>query len=151
TSNLNIVYRNAKRLLSLVDQLLLFRKADSEADKLKIVKLNIVSLFKEVFLCFSHQAKSKNIRFDFFCEAETIEVFADREKIEIAFFNLISNALKFTPDKGTVNCWISETEAFVNIEIKDSGRGIDETIGDQLFNKFYQVQSELPLNGGFGI
>jgi signal transduction histidine kinase/DNA-binding response OmpR family regulator len=151
TSNLNIVYRNAKRLLSLVDQLLLFRKADSEADKLKIVKLNIVSLFKEVFLCFSYQAKSKNIRFEFFCEAEIIEVFADREKIEIAFFNLISNALKFTPDEGTVICRISETNCLVDVEIKDSGRGIDEGIGEQLFNKFYQVQNELPLNGGFGI
>ncbi len=149
TSSLHIVYRNSRRLLSLVDQLLLFRKADSEADRLKIVKLNIVRLFKEVFLCFSHQAKSKSIRFDFFSEAEIIEVFADREKIEIALFNLISNALKFTPDRGTVNCWIYETDTLVNIEIKDSGRGIDETIGEQLFNKFYQVQNE--LNGGFGI
>jgi len=151
TSNLHIVYRNARRLLSLVDQLLLFRKADSEADELKIVKLNLVNLFKEVFLCFRHQAKSKNIHFDFFCETEVIEVFADREKIEIALFNLISNAIKFTPDNGTVSCWISETQTSVNIEVKDSGRGIDEAIGEQLFNKFYQVHSELPLNGGFGI
>ena len=151
TTNLNIVYRNARRLLSLVDQLLLFRKADSGADKLKIVKLNIVNLFKEVFLCFNHQAKSKNIQFDFFCDAETIELFADREKIEIALFNLISNALKFTPDNGTVNCWISETATSVNIEIRDSGCGIDEAIGEQLFNKFYQAQSEMPSTGGFGI
>ncbi|MFI5140593.1 MAG: ATP-binding protein, partial [Sphingobacteriales bacterium] len=151
TGNLHIVYRNARRLLSLVDQLLLFRKAESETDKLKIVKLNIINLCKEVFLCFSHQAKSKNIQFDFVCETDAIEVFADREKIEIALFNLISNALKFTPDGGMVSCSISQTETFVNIEIKDSGYGIDEAIGEQLFNKFYQVQNELPAKGGFGI
>ncbi|MFB9841667.1 hybrid sensor histidine kinase/response regulator transcription factor [Mucilaginibacter ginsenosidivorans] len=151
TTNLNIVYRNARRLLSLVDQLLLFRKADSEADKLKIVKLNVVNLSKEVFLCFNHQAKRKNIQFGFFCDVENIELFADREKIEIALFNLISNALKFTPDNGTVNCWISETASLVNIEITDSGCGIDEAIGEELFNKFYQAQNELPLTGGFGI
>lgn len=150
-NNLNIVYRNARRLLSLVDQLLLFRKADSEGDKLKIVKLDIVNLFKEVFLCFSHQAKSKHIQFDFICGAEVIELYADREKIEIALFNLISNALKFTPDNGVVSCCLSANDTSVNIEIKDSGRGIDEAVGDQLFNKFYQVHNELPLNGGFGI
>ena len=150
-SNLNIVYRNARRLLSLVDQLLLFRKADSEADTLKIVKLNIVGLSKEVFLCFSHQAKSQNIQFEFVCKTDTIELFADREKIEIALFNLISNALKFTPNYGTIICSISETDKFVNIEIKDNGCGIDEHAGDHLFDKFYQVQNSMPLATGFGI
>ncbi|HTK21571.1 MAG TPA: two-component regulator propeller domain-containing protein [Mucilaginibacter sp.] len=151
TSNLNIVYRNARRLLSLVDQLLLFRKADSESDKLKIVRLDIVNLSKEVFLCFSHQAKSKSIQFDFVCEADSIELFADREKVEIALFNLISNALKFTPNYGTIVCSISETDAFVNIEVKDNGCGIDEQVGDQLFDKFYQLQNPLPPASGFGI
>ncbi|QEC75122.1 response regulator [Mucilaginibacter ginsenosidivorax] len=151
TTNLSIVFRNARRLLSLVDQLLLFRKAESETDSLKIVRLNIVNLCKEVFLCFSHQAKSKNILFDFVSETDAIEVFADREKIEIVLFNLISNALKFTPDNGMVNCFISQTETFVNIEIKDTGCGIAGNIGEQLFDKFYQVQNESSFNGGFGI
>ena len=151
TSNLNIVYRNARRLLSLVDQLLLFRKADSESDKLKIVKLDIVNLSKEVFLCFSHQAKSKSIQFEFVCETDTIELFADREKIEIALFNLISNALKFTPNYGTIICSISETDNLVNIEVKDNGCGIDDYVGDQLFDKFYQLQNALPPTSGFGI
>ena len=151
TGNLNIVYRNARRLLSLVDQLLLFRKADSEADKLKVVKLNIVNLCKEVFLCFSHQANSKGILFEFVCETDTIEVFADREKIEIALFNLISNAIKFTPNYGTITCSISETNAYVNIEIKDNGCGIDEHVGDQLFDKFYQARNEISSASGFGI
>ena len=150
-SNLNIVYRNARRLLSLVDQLLLFRKADSEADTLKIVKLNIVGLSKEVFLCFSHQAKSQNIQFEFVCKTDTIELFADREKIEIALFNLISNALKFTPNYGTIICNISETDNLVNIEIKDNGCGIDDQVGNHLFDKFYQVQNSMPLASGFGI
>jgi signal transduction histidine kinase/ligand-binding sensor domain-containing protein/DNA-binding response OmpR family regulator len=150
-SDLHIVYRNARRLLSLVDQLLLFRKAESGSDRLKIVKLNLVNLCKEVFLCFRYQAKSKNILFEFVCETDTIEIFADREKIEIALFNLISNALKFTPNDGEVNCFISETETLVNIEIRDSGCGIDEAVGEQLFDKFYQAQNELPPGGGFGI
>lgn len=151
TGNLHIVYRNAKRLLSLVDQLLLFRKAESETDKLKLVKLDIVSLCREVFLCFNHQANTKNIQFDFYSQTEAIEIFADREKMEIALFNLISNALKFTPKYGTVCCIINSTDSNVNIQIKDSGCGIAEGIGEQLFNRFYQVQNTTPMAGGFGI
>jgi signal transduction histidine kinase/ligand-binding sensor domain-containing protein/DNA-binding response OmpR family regulator len=149
--NLHIVYRNARRLLSLVDQLLLFRKAESDTDKLKIVKLNIVTLCREVFLCFNHQARTKHIQFDFLSEKEAIEIFADREKMEIALFNLISNALKFTPEHGVVSCTITDTDNQVNIEIKDSGCGIAEGTGDQLFSKFYQLQNTPLLAGGFGI
>ncbi len=151
SGNLSIVYRNARRLLSLVDQLLLFRKAESDTNQLKLVKLNIVSLCREVFLCFNHQARTKNIQFDFFSTSETIEIFADREKIEIALFNLISNALKFTPEHGVVTCTITDTDTNLTIEIKDTGCGIPEFIGEQLFNKFYQVQNTAPLAGGFGI
>jgi signal transduction histidine kinase/DNA-binding response OmpR family regulator len=149
--NLHIVYRNARRLLSLVDQLLLFRKAESDTDKLKLVKLNIVSLSREVFLCFNHQAKTKQIKFDFFSEAEVIEIFADREKIEIALFNLLSNALKFTPQHGMVSCTVINGAENVSIRIEDNGCGITEGTGEQLFNRFYQDQNAAPMAGGFGI
>ncbi len=149
--NLHIIYRNARRLLSLVDQLLLFRKAESDTDKLKIVKLNIVTLCREVFLCFNHQARTKHIQFDFMCDNEAIEIYADREKLEIALFNLISNALKFTPEHGFVSCTVTDGGDKINIAIKDSGCGIAEGTGDELFGKFYQLQNSTPLAGGFGI
>lgn len=149
--NLHIIYRNARRLLSLVDQLLLFRKAESDTDKLKVVKLNVVTLCREVFLCFNHQARTRFIQFDFVCEAETIEIYADREKLEIALFNLISNALKFTPEHGSVSCTIADGGGNVDIAIKDSGCGIAEGTGDDLFGKFYQLQNAGITAGGFGI
>jgi ligand-binding sensor domain-containing protein/signal transduction histidine kinase/DNA-binding response OmpR family regulator len=149
--NLHIIYRNARRLLSLVDQLLLFRKAESDTDKLKIVRLNIVSLCHEVFLCFNHQARTKHIQFDFVSEKDTIEIYADREKMEIALFNLISNALKFTPEQGIVICSITDLDDKIIIEIKDSGCGIVEGTGDELFGKFYQLQNSAAMAGGFGI
>jgi DNA-binding response OmpR family regulator/anti-sigma regulatory factor (Ser/Thr protein kinase) len=64
---------------------------------------------------------------------------------------LISNALKFTPNDGVVSCCISETDALVNIEIRDSGCGINDAAGQQLFDKFYQAQNGLSPGGGFGI
>ena len=151
TNNLHIVYRNARRLLSLVDQLLLFRKADSEGDQLKVVKLNIVSLCKEVFLCFNYQANKKKINYEFISDTETIEIYADREKMEIVLFNLISNALKFTPNHGKVSCLITEDQKQVAISIKDSGCGIASEEKENLFNRFYQVQNKTLAQGGFGI
>ena len=151
-STLNIVYRNARRLLSLVDQLLLFRKAESETDKLKVVKLNLHNLCNEVFLCFTYQAKAKNIHYEFNSTNNQVEVYGDREKLEIALFNLISNALKFTPASGSVILNVTQTEKDIIIEVKDTGPGIAEHIGAKLFDRFYQIHdNHISSKGGFGI
>ncbi len=152
TSSMHIVYRNAKRLLSLVDQLLLFRKADAQGDTLKAANLNLTALLKEVFLCFAHQARSKNIQYDFISATERIDVCADREKLEIALFNLLSNAFKFTPDGGRIAVEVKETEAKVNIRITDTGCGIAEDATEKIFNRFYQESTAgRSLGNGFGI
>lgn len=152
TGELNIVYRNARRLLSLVDQLLLFRKADSEADKLRVTKLNFSDLCKEVYLCFVQQARSKKIQYEFVCDNQSIELYADREKMEIALFNLLSNALKFTPEQGKIVFTVTDTAERVEVVIADNGVGIPTSTGQKLFERFYQVQDkETSLKTGFGI
>ena len=149
---LNIVYRNARRLLSLVDQLLLFRKADSGADTLKPARLNFYALCKEVFLCFTQQARLKNITYEFDCANEAMELYADREKMEIILFNLISNALKYTPDHGRVALVIRETAGHVEVVVHDNGSGIPEATGQKLFEKFYQANTNgINTKTGFGI
>jgi len=151
-SSINIIYRNARRLLGLVDQLLLFRKAEADTEKLKINKLNIADLSKGVFLCFSYQAKSKNIQFDFYSCNEQLELYADREKLEIVLFNLLANALKFTPGGGQVNFSVKEEKRHVIIEISDSGCGIPEGTGDKLYTRFYQEHNGTKnAQDGFGI
>jgi len=147
-TELNVVYRNARRLLSLVDQLLLFRKADSEGDRLKITRLDLVTLSNEVFLCFTQQAKTRNIQYDFIAGEEKLEIYADYEKIEIALFNLVSNAFKFTPDGGSIGFEIRKTEGTVEIIVRDSGCGIAPGIGDKIFEKFRQADNN---RSGFGI
>ncbi|WP_343524556.1 two-component regulator propeller domain-containing protein [Pedobacter sp.] len=151
TTDLNIVYRNAKRLLSLVDQLLLFRKADTYGEKLKVAPINLVSLCKEVFLCFIHQARSKNVTLEFSCTDEVIAFYADREKIEIVFFNLLSNAIKFTPEGGSVRMLIDNSQENVIISVEDSGCGITDAAAEKLYDKFYQDPGNKSAKGGFGI
>lgn len=151
-TNLNSIYRNAKRLLSLVDQLLLFRKAEQQTERIKPVVLNLPELAREVFQCFVHQAEQKHIRFAFVCDAEELKIPGDWEQIEIALFNLIANALKFTPDHGTVSVVIQEEAERVRISVSDTGPGIPEQVGDRIFQVFHQYKDDRFFSkGGFGI
>lgn len=150
-AELNTIYRNARRLLGLVDHLLLFRKTESENDGLNLVSLNFSALCNDVYQCFCNQAKMKNISYHFHCDNPGIVIAADREKIEIALFNLISNAIKFTPRDGEINIRLSETHDSVVFEVSDTGCGIAEGTGEKLFDKFYQIKDNSSLKTGFGI
>ena len=150
--DLNVVYRNARRLLSLVDQLLLFRKAEAEEQPLRLVQGNLVEICREVYLSFTQHARSKNIQFNFSAGADTIMVHADREKIEIILFNLVSNAFKFTNPGGTIGILIEEKQQQAWVSVSDTGCGITPGTGNRLFDSFYQPA---PRDGhttkGFGI
>lgn len=149
--NLTIVYRNAKRLLSLVDQLLLFGKADTSADRLSISRINLISLCEEVFLCFTYLAAKKDITYLFTESFAGAEIYADREKIEIALFNLISNALRHTPEGGKVTLDMTEDETGVVLRVIDTGTGIPAEIGNRVFDRFYKVPDQNSSRAGFGI
>lgn len=149
---LNVVHRNARRLLSLVDQLLLFRKADAEADRMKFYKENFYALCHEVYVCFVQQAKLNNQEYVFECDNRELELYVDKEKIEIAFFNLISNAIKYTQKGGSIKFSIIERETDVEVVVSDNGYGISKEARPHLFEKFYQATAQnAPAKTGFGI
>ncbi|OQP60515.1 hypothetical protein A3860_33155 [Niastella vici] len=150
--DLNIVYRNARRMLSLVDQLLLFRKAESGLDKIKPSRLHLHDLAYEVYLCFVQQAKTQRINYVFDCANKEVEIYADREKLEIILYNLLSNALKYTAAEGSI--WLSIVEATedVVIKVQDNGAGIPAETGEKLFDKFYKAErTKTSSRAGFGI
>ncbi|WP_417940746.1 hybrid sensor histidine kinase/response regulator transcription factor [Flavobacterium sp. RS13.1] len=148
-ADLNLAYKNAKRLLSLTDQLLLFRKAETDLDELKISKINLNSLCREIYNSFTQMATVKNLKYQFIEENTPSEIYGDYEKIEITLFNLISNAFKFTPNDGTVSIQIIEKTDNVSIIIADTGSGIHENDMNTIFEKFKQIQSK--SSNGFGI
>jgi signal transduction histidine kinase/ligand-binding sensor domain-containing protein/CheY-like chemotaxis protein len=150
-SALKVVYRNARRLLNLVDQLLLFRKAEAGADRLRIVKLDLNVLCKEVFLAFEHQAQTNNIQYTFNAPPNPVEIYSDREKLEIVFFNLLSNAFKYTPAGGSITMELTGDAGTATLSVKDTGYGIPSHVGEQLFERFYQVRHNIPAKPGFGI
>lgn len=147
---LKIIYRNARRLLNLVDQLLLFRKAEAGADRLRIVQLDLDVLCKEVFLAFEHQAQTGHIQYIYKAPGP-VEIYADREKLEIVFLNLLSNAFKYTPAGGSITVELTEDTGTATLSVKDTGYGIPAHVGEQLFDRFYQVRHNTPAKPGFGI
>lgn len=149
---LGFIHRNARRMLSLIDQLLLFRKAEAGFDHIRVSKLNLYDLCQEVFLCFTQQAASRAIQYELIFENKALEIFADRGKLEIVLFNLISNALKYTPSGGAVLIEVTETTEEVLIKVEDNGSGVPADAGDQLFERFYQaIRKDNSAKPGFGI
>jgi len=151
-AKLKIVQRNARRLLSLVDQLLLFRKAEYDEQRLKPSQFDFISFSKEIYLCFAHQAEVHNIRYTFEADDKPVFVEADIEKIEIILYNLLSNAFKFTPDDGQIALRIQHRKDEIFVEVSDTGVGISSQLGNQIFNKFYSEQRNgVKKKPGFGI
>jgi len=152
SESLPFVYRNAQRLLGLVDQLLLFQKVESGVDVIKPGPVNIVELARQVWLCFGEAARMKKIDYRFEGAGLGVLLNVDREKVEIALYNLLSNALKYTPEGGEVVLGLWEVGGQVEIFVRDTGMGIPAEVGEQVFDKFYQIQrSEVTSISGFGI
>ena len=100
---MNLVQRNAKRLLSLVNQLLDFRKMEVQEIKLHPAIGDIIGFSKDISHSFMDIAEKKNIRFSFSSDIDSLEIYFDKDKIEKILFNLLSNAFKYTHDNGTVS------------------------------------------------
>jgi signal transduction histidine kinase/DNA-binding response OmpR family regulator len=146
------VHRNARRLLSLVDQLLLFRKVESIEQQLFVSNFDIIDACNEVFLSFTQRAASKDIYFSFERPSNELFFCGDKEKIEIILFNLLSNALKYTPSGGSVELSVVEEEGKLLVVVRDTGCGIAGEISQRLFSVFYQAKNtEKASQTGFGI
>jgi signal transduction histidine kinase/ligand-binding sensor domain-containing protein/DNA-binding response OmpR family regulator len=151
-----VIHRNAKRLLNLVNQLLDFRKLEVQEVRLNTSEGDIVAFIKDLVYSFSDVSEKKNITLSFHTTVPTLETFFDMDKVEKIIFNLLSNAFKFTPENGqvTVSLALATIEKGDHLEIKviDTGIGIPEDRKDRIFERFYQ--HEIPstmVNQGSGI
>lgn len=142
-NQLMLMLRNGDRMLQLINQLLDLRKLETGHMQVKVAKGNIVRFIKEVSLSFRELAQSRNIDFTVRSSDEKINLWFDRDKFEIILFNLLSNALKFTPDKGKISILI-ENELIdgsardgISIFIENSGGGISTDQKEHVFERFY--------------
>lgn len=145
-------YKNSRRMLSLVTQLLMFRKSDVEEAEMMVSKIDLVHIAREVFDSFAYQAKTKGLQYTFVNTSDDLTVYGDYEKIEIALFNLLSNAVKYAPEKGRVEVAIKEDNERAYVSIADNGPGIPKVDQENIFRKYHQAHSmESGVRPGFGI
>ena len=146
---LGMVQRNANRLQNLINQLLDFRKMESGVLRLKLTKGDIVPFVYEVFKAFEDIAGIKLINYRFSCEETAIVCLFDADKIEKMLYNLLSNAFKFTPEKGTIILSLTRRTKtgkglkkriveFLFIDVTDTGIGIKPEEQSKIFEPFYQ-------------
>jgi signal transduction histidine kinase/ligand-binding sensor domain-containing protein/DNA-binding response OmpR family regulator len=148
----DFIYRNAKKLNRLVDELLDISRIEAGEMKLKVCSHNLVSIVKENIQYFHSLAERKNITFKLNTVESEILVFVDKNKVEKILGNVLSNAFKFTPEGGEVEVEVSRKEKYAEIAITDTGIGIPQNRIDKIFDRFYQVDgSNTRERGGTGI
>ncbi|MCB9207342.1 MAG: response regulator [Ignavibacteriales bacterium] len=135
-----MILKNTKKLLLLINELLDLSKLEAGKMKLCVGKYDIVSFTKGVVMSFKSLAESKEIFLSVKTDKNYIQLYFDKEKMQKIISNLISNALKFTPERGIIKVSISENISNnLIIEISDTGIGIQEKEMPKLFDRFYQV------------
>lgn len=143
--------RNADRLLRLVSELMDFRKAETNHLKLHFARYDLIDILQDVFDSFQSVALSKNITASFLHDTETLPIYCDKEQLEKVFFNLLSNAFKFTPTGGIISMSVEQKGDQVSVDITDNGCGIASGSIDKLFNNFFQADDHGAQNTGYGI
>ncbi len=153
--NLQLIKQNAIRLLRLVNQILDFRKVENQKMKLNTASADIVATLRGICNSFRELAQKKKISLSFESSEERLVMDFDSDKIDKIFFNLISNALKFTPEEGQILVSLRRKDTGnVEIMVADTGIGIPDNDIPHIFERFYQVEdhSELGARGtGIGL
>ncbi|MBF4484973.1 MULTISPECIES: two-component regulator propeller domain-containing protein [unclassified Flavobacterium] len=134
-----VIEGSANHLLSLINRLMDFRKLENHQVTLESAEGNIVKFTREIFLSFIEYAKDGGYNYTFESSQEEILVYFDRYKLERVFYNLISNAFRYTPKGGNIHLKISHDKENLFIAIEDSGVGIAPEHIDKIFDLFFEV------------
>lgn len=149
---MRIANKNIKILMRLINQILDFRKYENGKLTLSLSEANIRENFIGWADAFRHLALKRHIKFNLtFGNLEVEHAALDTEKIERIFFNLMSNAFKFTPPNGEISAHVYSTSSSLHIEIKDSGKGMNEEEMKYAFDRFYQADKIEPKGSGIGL
>ncbi|WP_082684875.1 substrate-binding domain-containing protein [Hymenobacter sedentarius] len=151
--DLGLVRRNTQRLLQLVNQLLDFRKIDVGKMPVRATEGNVVAFVRDIMDVFEKPARQRGISLRFLPAEPSIRLWFDVNILDKVIFNLLSNALKFTPERGQITVSIQPlpAEGQVRISVEDTGRGISEQDRAHIFEWFYQGQQGVAKGSGMGL
>jgi ligand-binding sensor domain-containing protein/signal transduction histidine kinase/CheY-like chemotaxis protein/AraC-like DNA-binding protein len=145
------IKRNTDRLLRLISELLDFRKIETGNTKLQVSENELVAFCRTIYTAYESLAGIKNIVYSFNCNEEQIFACFDVSQMEKVFYNILSNAFKYTPDGGKISFSIFKENERIKVVIADTGIGIPAEVQDKIFTNFYQVKSGAATVEGWGI
>lgn len=154
---LHIAERNVQDLLALVNELMDFRKLDTEKVKLNIRPFDLVSMMEDLLLPFVSFVKHRHITLQAYYHLRGLSVSADPTYLHRVLTNLLANAVKFTPDGGHIRLYAArivdnEGKVQLYLSVSDTGCGIPEKDLPQIFDSFFQAQNKVtyPVFGQSG-
>jgi len=150
-----VIFRNASKLNNLANQILDLARIEAGRMKLKTSPQNLILIIKRIVSTFQYLAETKKIKLSFSPDNDDLILYLDRDKIEKILSNLLSNAIKFTSPDGSIDIEIRTRSLFntgfkngeehleyAEILVSDSGIGIPQNHLNNIFDKFYQVETE---------
>ena len=157
-----MIYRNAQRILRLINQLMDIRKLDKGLMKMRLRETDIVGFINDLMQTFDYTAKKKHINFTFeHDKLPQLNAWIDLDNFDKVLVNIISNAFKYTPDGGEVKVTLTtgvdeqrrdSLRNYFQIEVIDSGIGIDSDKIERIFERFYQIENDVTKsNFGTGV
>ena len=141
--SLEMIRRNGKNLLHLVNELLDLAKVESGSMELELVQTDVVPFVKYFSESFHSLAESKKVNLTVYSEIDSLEMDVDINKLGAIISNLLSNAVKFTQENGKIIVHLNkiqrQTDQSLTIKVQDNGVGLAEKELQHLFNRFYQA------------
>lgn len=165
-----VIYRNANRLMNLINELMDFRKSEAGVLKLHVMPGSISSFLQEIYEEFSELAVEKNIKFTITAPQENRETWFDRQVLEKIAINLIGNSFKYTADGGAITVEVLDTmdhfkpsfenelivkndfagKQYIYLRVADNGIGISKDSIAHLFERYYKI-NESHMGSGIGL
>jgi len=147
---IEVVYRNAQKLLRITNQVMDLRKIESTNLPLNLQEIEIIGFIKNIIQSFSFEAEKKHIHTTLLVSTEEVKIFIDQDIIEKILTNLLSNAYKYTPEneKVLINVFF-KTEShkkWLVISVADTGPGIQKNEMKHIFNRFYRSADDTNKN-----
>lgn len=155
--NVNLKYLkranvSVDRMINIVDDLEVISRLETDKNELDFENFNIIDLINEVFDQLEMKANKMNISLHLDNEATSAILYADKNKIQQVFMNLISNSIKYGKDNGNTKVRLFDMSDKMLIEVADDGIGISENALERLFERFYRVDKNRSREiGGTGL
>ncbi|WP_342304160.1 PAS domain-containing sensor histidine kinase [Methanolobus sp. ZRKC5] len=140
---IDVIKQSGNRLLLLVNSMIELSAVEEGNKELEVKEFSIPAIIEDVKNSTLPMAKKKKINLEFKLEEDIKTINADENKIKTVLYNLISNAIKFTPESGDIKVSVSKDKQMLKASIKDTGIGMERYDMDKLFQPFSQIDSSL--------